>query len=51
MSKAVVVGDLNVGKTCLINRCVGLEEAWTTVVVYLKSYVIDLWVICGSNKI
>lgn len=25
MSKAVVVGDLNVGKTCLINRYVNLK--------------------------
>lgn len=44
MSKAVVVGDLNVGKTCLINRCVKLEEflrACAVVVVYQKSCVID----------
>lgn len=34
MSKAVVVGDLNVGKTCLINRSVILSAEMKCVVMW-----------------
>lgn len=52
MSKAVVVGDLNVGKTCLINRYMSLNtdrEVNNIIIVFNVYYVASLsrgfWII------